>query len=189
MPNQKKSPALLLIIVALATLLGLTVVSLFKPILNQRGMMLVSPYILLVLAAGVTALARRRWTIPALAVLIVTVSIGSLRSYSAMAVDPADYRAFATRLQPRIEPSDLVFLYRRYDMTPMLYYLDPDRYQLVGQGYDEACRHNPDARIWALVLYEDDFPPAVRSALRGYHSAETIEIPHAKAVLFTPVRQ
>ena len=159
-------------------------ISLLKPVLNQRGLMFVTPYLLLVLAAGIVAVSRRRATAAAIAVILATLHIASLRFYRHMTVDPADYQEFATLLKAKLATGDLIFLRRSWDVTPILYYLPENQFHLVGSRYDQACRRNPAARIWTVQLYELDNPAGMKQALSEYRPGMIIEAPHARAIAY-----
>lgn len=163
----------------------LSIVSLFKPILNARGLLFASPYLLLLLAAGMVSLTRSRWVVVVLVLLMAVLHAESLVSYRRMAVDPMDFKGLATELAPQIEKSDLIFLQSNWSTTPILYYLTADRYRIVGRGYGEACRQDPNARVWALFFYNQQMPQEWAEVLANYRIVETIEVPHARAVLYS----
>ena len=100
----------LVLILAVLPFVVLALVSLFKPIFNARGLILVIPYLLLVLAAGIVRLARY----PILAaVVVLAVGIAhysGLRAYNHVSAGRADYKAFAAVLLPQVQSTDLVFL-------------------------------------------------------------------------------
>jgi len=164
----------------------LSVISLFKPFLNQRGMLFVVPYLLFVLARGMVSLARSRWVAVLLFILVGVLHGSSLMAYSVMRVDDADYRRVAAMLTPHIEKTDLVFLYRSWNSTPILYYLTADRYRLVAQDYREACKHNPNARVWVLLLYDQEVSREMAEALADYRVVQRFEMPFARGLLYSP---
>jgi uncharacterized membrane protein len=179
----------LVIMLAFVPFLLLLSVSLIKPIFNQRGMLLVTPYLFLVIGAGIVSIVRRWRLLATPAVLaFVWMIVLSQGTYSAMNVDPADYRMFAGRLTPEMRTGDMVFLVRRYNVTPVLYYLDANRYHLVASDYGKACERNPESRVWALSLYDGEIPEPMLMALAGYRAVQRIEVPYAQAVLFEPRR-
>ncbi len=164
----------------------LSAISLLRPVFNARGMLFATPYLLLVLAAGMVSLARRGWIVLLLFLLMAVLHGESLVSYSRLAVDPADFKTFAAELAPHIEKTDLIFLQSNWSTTPILYYLTADRYRLVGQNYREACRQNPNARVWGLFFYNQEMSPEMAGALANYRVVQTIEVPHGRAVLYSP---
>jgi hypothetical protein len=173
----------LIALLATVPLVALSILSQFRPILNQRGLLFAAPYLLLLLAIGIVTIQRRIW-VAALMPMLAIACIASLRSYGTMMVDPADYAGFATAITSQIDANDLVFVRKAWYETPILYYLHKDRYHLVGRNYDRACAQNPDARVWVVMLYDSDPAKDMQSALVGYRVSKTITAPHAKAVLF-----
>ena len=173
----------LLLALAIIPLAALAVFAQFRPILNQRGLLFAAPYLLLLLAIGITELRPRAW-IAALAPVLTITCVLSLRAYSGMMVDPADYAGFAADIQSEIRNSDLVFIRKAWYETPILYYLRKDRYRLVGRDFGAACASHPEARVWVVLLYDSDPAREMQSALAGYRSVKTIMAPHAKAILY-----
>jgi hypothetical protein len=172
-----------LVVVPFAVLVA---VSHFKPIFNARGMLLVSPYLLLVLAWGIVHLSRFR--VAALALLVVLgvgVYSGS-KGYQHMSAGRANYQAFATALAPHIDKADLVFIHPSWYSTPTFYYLNSGWDRFVGKDYQAAMRQNPRARIWALLFYDETLPKPMAEALNAYQPLQTIETPRARAVLYVP---
>jgi Dolichyl-phosphate-mannose-protein mannosyltransferase len=169
--------------------LVLVVVSQFKPLLNARGLLLLVPYLLLVLAWGIVRASRHR---PAAALLLLVLgvahyaSLKEYKDYNTMVTGGANYKAFAEALVPHIEKSDLIFLYPSFSTTPIFYYLHDDQYRLVGQDYEAACRQNPRSRVWALWFYEQPVPKDMEEALSNYQSLQTFQERGAKAVLYAP---
>jgi hypothetical protein len=178
----------LILILAVVPFAVLAVVSLFKPIFNARGLILVVPYLLLVLAAGVVRLAR--YPIPAAAVLLAigVAHYSGLRAYSHVSAGRADYKSFAAALVPKVESSDLVFLNPEFFSTPLFYYITAHWDHIVGRNYELACRDNPRARIWALQFYnyEPQLRDSMAQALSNYHVIQTIDVPGGKAGLYVP---
>jgi len=166
----------------------LSAISLFRPILNQRGMLFIAPYVLLVLAAGMVSLLRRRWLAVSLFMLVGVLHGSSLVAYSAMRVDPADFKTFSAMLAPRLEKTDLIFLQPNWSVTPIFYYLTEDRYRFVGRDYREACRQEPEARVWALFFYQQGITEEMAEALADYQVLQRVEIPYARAVLYSRKR-
>jgi hypothetical protein len=173
----------LIALLAIVPLVALLALAQFRPILNQRGLLFTSPYILLLLGAGIVSLKRKVW-IAALAPVLVIACIASYRSYGQMMVDPTDYAGFAKAIQSEIGASDLVFVRKAWYETPILYYLHKDRYRLVSRDFERACARNPEARVWVVLLYDDDPAREMQTALTGYRALKTITAPKAKAILY-----
>jgi hypothetical protein len=161
----------------------LALLSLARPILNQRGLLFASPYLLFMLAYGLLALRSKVWT-AALALALVPICFLSLRSYRNMTMDPADYGHFAASVLSEIHSTDLVFVRKAWYATPILYYLDADRFQIVGRNYSTASSGDPRARVWVVLLYDPAPSPEMLDGLSGYHIVRTITDSHATATLY-----
>jgi 4-amino-4-deoxy-L-arabinose transferase-like glycosyltransferase len=164
----------------------LVAVSQFKPIFNARGMLLVSPYLLLVLSWGMFRLSRSRVAAVALLFVLAFGVYNGSKDYQHMSAGRANYQAFATVLAPHLDKTDLVFLHPSWYSTPMFYYLNSGWDRYVGQDYRAASRRNPQARIWAVLFYEETMPKPIVEALSDYRTVETVEVPRARAVLYVP---
>lgn len=173
----------LLVLLAIGPFAMLAAISQFRPFLNQRGLLFATPYLLLAASAGLVSIRRKVWIALALPVLVATCA-ASLVFYRGMMVDPADYNQFATTLRIEIQPSDLVFIPKAWNQTPILYYLQADRYRLVGRDFALACGQDPAARVWVVLLYEAEPTAEMQHALAGYTPVRTVTAPHAKALLY-----
>jgi len=178
----------LVLILAVVPFVALSVISLFKPIFNARGLLPLAPYLLLVLSAGMVRLARH--PIPAAAILfaLAIAHYSGLKAYSQMSAGRADYKSFAADLSPQIGSTDLVFLYPEFYSTPLFFYMNSNWDRIVGRNYEAACRDKPHARIWALWFYnyEPELPKPMEDALSGYHAVQTVDAPGGHAVLYVP---
>ena len=164
----------------------LVAVSQFKPIFNARGMLLVSPYLLLVLAWGIVQLSRFRAAAVALLVVLGVGVYGGSRGYQHMSAGRANYQAFAAALAPRIDKTDLVFIHPSWYCTPTFYYLNSGWDRFVGKDYQAAIRQRPHARVWALLFYDEAVTKPMAEALIAYQPLQTLETPRARAVLYVP---
>jgi len=174
----------LLVLLGLGPFVLLSILAQFRPILNQRGMLFAAPYLLLLLSIGLLRL-RSAW-LAVLAPALALMCVASCISYRNMMVDPADYGRLGAALQSEIRPADLVFVRKAWYATPILYYLPPDKYRLVGRGYADSCAGNPGSRVWVVLLYDDAPAKEVQTALSNYRSIKTLTVPHGKAILYEP---
>jgi hypothetical protein len=172
----------LIVWLALGPFVLLAALSMFRPILNQRGLLFAAPYVLLVLAAGLISL-RKGW-IFALTPVIAAICAASLIAYRGMTVDPADYTRFAAGLKSEVQPGDLIFVRKAWYETPILYYLPAERYHLVGKELAAECARHPAARVWVVRLYVFDPEIAVEEALKQYRQVRTVAGPQAEAILY-----
>ena len=178
----------LVLILVVVPFAALAFVSLFKPIFNARGLILVSPYLLLVLAAGIVRLARYP-ILAAVVLLVVAIAhYSGLQAYNHVSAGRADYKAIAAELTPQLESTDLVFLTPEFFSTPLFYYMPSDWNHIVGRNYDAASRNNPQARIWAIWFYNYEPEPRepIEEALSNYHAVRTVEAPGVQASLYVP---
>ena len=161
----------------------LAILSQARPILNQRGLLFASPYLFFVLAYGLLAL-RRKGSTAAIVVALVPICILSLRSYSSMTMDPADYGQFAESITSEIQSNDLVFVQKAWYATPILYYLNADQFHIVGRNYAAASSKEPAARVWVVLLYDPVPTAEMLEGLSGYHKVRSIAAPQAQAILY-----
>jgi hypothetical protein len=176
----------LIALLAIGPFVMLGALSLVKPVLNQRGMVFTSPYLLLLLAVGFVSLGRKAWIAVLLPVLALTCA-ASVASYSPMTADPADYAQLAREVKAEMQASDLLFIKKEWDTTPILYYLSGDQYHLVGrrpEDYALACAQNPTARVWVLLPHDSKGSYAMGRALSDYRPIKVVTALHGKAILF-----
>lgn len=166
---------------------ALTLISLKKPIFNARGMLLLTPYVLLVLSRGIERLGRRPILAAAFLVLVGVADYSGLREYRQMTAGRADFKAFAAALNPRVMKGDLIFFQPSWYATPILYYMRSWD-QFVGRHYTETARQKAHARVWVLWFYnyEEKVPKDMQDPLSNYQTLETVEAPGAQAVLYSP---
>jgi 4-amino-4-deoxy-L-arabinose transferase-like glycosyltransferase len=178
----------LVLMLAVLPLVMLAIISADKPIFAARGMLLLAPYVLLVLAWGIVRLSRNRFVALALLLAIGFAHYKGLQEYDRMSAGRADYKQFAAVLAPNLQKTDLVFLHPEFYSTPLFFYVQSGWNQFVGQNYEAACRENPHARVWALWFYnyEDTIPPSIEKALAGYLVVQTIDAPGGQALLYAP---
>ena len=176
----------LLLILATVPFLLLAFISIFKPILNARGMVPLAPYVLLVLAAGIVRLGRNPIVLAAILVALGAAHYSGLQAYRAMSAGRADYKSFAAVLTPQIERSDLIFLYPEFYSTPLFFYMNSNWDHVVARNYDAACAANPHARVWALWFnhYEPALSSSMQQCLAKYRIARTIQAEGGKAMLY-----
>ena len=164
----------------------LAVVSLlFRPIMDNRGLLFIIPFLLLLIACGLTAiLERNRFVGVSLLLGLAVLHTFSVRMYAGRTVDPMDHRRFAEAVRPQIQQTDLVFFRRGWDTTPILYYLDNRRYHLVVKDYAEASHQDPASRVWVLLFYEEPLPQEIQAALSDYQMTQTVQVNQGRALLY-----
>jgi hypothetical protein len=135
------------------------------------------------LAQGILSLHRPAW-VAATLVALAPVCAVSLYAYRGMTMDPVDYGQFATSARKEIHSSDLVFVRKAWYATPILYYLNPDQYQIIGRNYQAALSKNPDASVWVVLLYDSAPPGEMQRALSGYQPVRSFTGPRAQATQY-----
>lgn len=158
-----------------------------RPVLNARGLMILTPYLLLCLAVGIVAVARERRLLQAFLVLMLgALHITSMVSYLPRSASPVNYRLLAQKLVAEVHPADIILIKRNWRDTPILYYLPEDRFHLAELSQASAVLSRPATdRVWVLQFY----PPILRSpadSTLGDFQVETVlEIYGARAVLYS----
>lgn len=182
------SDQMLVVILFAVPLSILLLVSAVKPIFNARGMLVLAPYLLLVLASGIERLARDRIAAVFLLGALSVAHYTSLEDYRQMSAGRADYKALARALAPQMDKEDLVFFKSDWYSTPILYYMSADDYHFVVRHYVAARNDAPRARVWVLWFYnyEKRIPIEIRFTVRNYHCLQTIDVPGASGILCSP---
>jgi hypothetical protein len=176
----------LIALMAIGPFVLLSAFSQFRPLLNERGLLFVAPFLLLVLAVGLFELRRKIWIallLPALALICAA----SVVSYRPMTGSPGDYGQLAAAVKAEIQTGDLVFIQKEWYTTPVLYYLYNEHYQLVGRSpeeYAQACALNPAAQVWVVLPHDSEASDAMRKALADYKLIRIVAVPHGKAILY-----
>jgi 4-amino-4-deoxy-L-arabinose transferase-like glycosyltransferase len=183
LPPGFKSLSAMLAILPAAILLG---VSLFTPLWAARTALIFTPYLMLILAVGLATLisANPRWAV-LLLVLIVVFGI-SIGHFKQILHHPTDYKGLAEQWIPQIEDSDIIFVQPNWVTTPIFYYLDADRYHVVGQEYLQVAQENPDSRIWVLSFEGMPMSTEEEDALRGYENTTRLDGLRISAALYSP---
>jgi 4-amino-4-deoxy-L-arabinose transferase-like glycosyltransferase len=175
-------------------------VSLFIPFLAPRHMLMYLPYLLILMGAGVSFLARARpLTVAALAPIVLAVGgvhALSLRFNEGRSSSWIGYREVAADWVPRIRSDDLLFMHRHWVNTPLLYYLRHGEYDYVWGNFDERVRERPDARVWVVSYFQPGVPkpgawwklptPPMEAALGAYRREATIDAFRVRIELYLP---
>ena len=146
-------PALL----AILPMVKMTVVSMLRGVLVARGTMVFLPFLLLLVAQGLTVLLYggrpwRRWLGAA-----VTGSVAVLFALSILRVRQAngaarDYASLAGELRRVVRPGDLVLVRNDYVIPPLFYYFDRSYdTHLVHRDHEQAIQQaDTTASIWLV---------------------------------------
>jgi 4-amino-4-deoxy-L-arabinose transferase-like glycosyltransferase len=178
----------LIVLLALLPPLLLLLLSFRSSLLTPRGFLIFIPYLLVLVAAGVLRLGKRRSLLAVVLVALALLHVASVRHFRAYPSEEFDYAALAARMNERLEPGDVVFVPPQlWVVTPLYYYLDDPAY--VSRDYAAAAAQRPE-RVW-LLHFESrlwgEYGTAtaeMTEALAGYRRAEQVEALRARAVLF-----
>jgi 4-amino-4-deoxy-L-arabinose transferase-like glycosyltransferase len=182
----------LVFLLALVPFLSLVLLSYARPLLNARGLVLFTPYLLLVLALGLLVLlSKKRWLRVPLATLLLALHGLGLYLFTPLTLDSVDFAALAHEILPDLQKSDVVLLQKRWSATPILYYLTPEMCRLVELGqYREVIAHLENRRVWVLLFYESQLNDSQRRQFAEFTVARHIvhgPYTYARATLY--VRQ
>ena len=192
-PHAKSLSLALLLAVIPPALIGL--VSLGIPFFASRQMIIVTPYVLILMAAGIATAIRWiprpvRW--PAAAGLAVWLATGHVAGYAYQAErpqSPQDYSGLAEQLVPKIGTTDLIFVRPLWRMTPIFYYLQPHRDRLIGSNYSEAVRQHPGAAVWFLTFPGIEPTSEMALALAAHSEIEAVTARRIVARHFVPINK
>lgn len=180
--------------VALALLppIAVLLLSFWTSMLAPRAFMMFIPYVLIVIAAGVADLSRRRlWTIVLTVALTISyaVSIIHFRSYP---TESRDYAGLGQEMASHFEPGDILFvLPGGWVTTPLFYYIQDLSPVYIAEDYTRAVIDKPSARVW-LLSFESPRWGAYETTSEEMFDALTTFSPHtevqarrSRAVLYT----
>lgn len=169
-----------LAIVPGAMLLG---ASLVTPVFVSRSVLLFTPYLVLLVAAGLVVLLKRpRVALPVL-LAVLLLHVASLRYYAiSNHSNPTDYRGLAVLWLPDLEPGDAVLVTRHWVTTPIFYYLDAEQHRVIYKDYAEALAATPARRVWVLSFPFVSVP--VGTALDGYRETGRLDARNIWVSLF-----
>lgn len=149
---------------ALMPLLLLLGISIAIPVIADRGLLILTPFLLLTMSSGVMRVGRRRAVRGVIAGALLVLGGGSAYHYANVPTSLRDYGALARELTAAKRPDDLVAVENRWWATPMIYYLPADRHQLAPLGrlrrqLEAAgpCGAHRPARLW-IVAFTTDRP-------------------------------
>ncbi len=155
------------------------------PVTAERAFLIFVPYVLILIAAGVSVLFDvKALRIPLAAALAVLFAASVVYLYGTP-ISPRDYRGIAAQIKAHQRPGDMIFLRpKSWIDTPVTYYLDHRK--LVATDYAGAVAHNPQARVWVILWAQPEPYPEMRPALAGFTQVATLHAEQASALLFAP---
>jgi hypothetical protein len=160
-------------------------ISLVIPLFAARGVLLYTPYFIIVLSKGLVALLRRSKFCLVLAAIVAVIHPLSVLHYQhSYHEHPTDYKSLAEQWLPMIEDTDFILVQPHWATTPIFYYLTEDRYRLVGADYSEAIDQHPDSRVWVLFLEGIPPSPEMAKVLEGCDQEKRVDALGIWAVLY-----
>lgn len=182
-PFMTNGVALMFMCSLVPTLL-LFLIALKRPLIMDRGFLLLTPYVIVLLALGLRQIAPRRLLFLPLAAALLAAHGYSIYFYRSMP-HANDYRATAQQIIANLEPGDIVFVHNKsWVTTPLFYHLQGHHDRLVATDYLQALQQHPDARVW-LPLYSDQVPTAeMERALACLEKVDVYTAHRSRLVLF-----
>jgi 4-amino-4-deoxy-L-arabinose transferase-like glycosyltransferase len=172
--------------IALLPPLLMIAVSAARPSWVARGALPYVPFLLIAVAGGVVALARRPLLASGAAALLAAICVSSTAYFARAQASPRDYRGLARELLPELAPGDAIFVMRSSYRYPPLYYYLPDHLErLVGSDWAEFVERESPHRIWLIAFGRDEseLPAEMLAAVSGYRRTDIRHAYRAKAIL------
>ena len=181
---------LLVFLMATVPVLLIAALSQLVPFFAPRAMLLFTPFLLILLAYGISFVTteKRKASVVAAGVLLVLLGIdhaASVRS-SLSFPGPADYKTAALGLLDELEESDWIFLRRHWVTTPIFYYLQGEEDRFIPDDYAGALRRRPDARVWVIRPDYLPMPGPMEDALRDRRQSDSIVAHSIRVDLYDP---
>ncbi len=152
-------------------------------LLAARAFALFVPYVLIVIAAGIVAISRRRVVATALAVALAGVFATALYANSRMPISWRDFRGLSQSVKARLQPGDVIFTRAKVSSyTPFYYYLGYDR--VVAANYASEIAIVAPPRVWVLAFPVSGVPAPMARALTGYRMTLRLRAWETEALLY-----
>lgn len=179
-PRSAPVATILAVFCTVVFALGLAV-----PFLVSRGILVIVPALLLVLAAGLIEVGRRSSVLGgALMVVVLVFSVLSVNYFRALP-GPNDYRGLAEQLRTSLEDGDRIFVpHRDWVTTPIYYHLPGEFDRLIAGDYAEVVGSEGPARVWLLRFSEIPTPAEMTEGLQGFSQVDSLMSHNSKALLF-----
>lgn len=183
--------------IALSTVLStvpaaiVLLVSTVAPLVDDKYFLVFTPFLLVLIADGMTWLLARlrsvtgRAAFVALVGLIAVIHVSSIRFFRGVDATPIDFRSLARALRPQLEESDRIFVYKHYAMTGIYYHLNLDAGRYVGTNHS-AARPSANGRFWLISLRDAELgdPKSIQEAIAGCEVTRTITARRIRAELY-----
>lgn len=157
-------------------------------LIAERAFNIFIPYVLVLVAAGVVAIARTRVRAAVVYTALLATFIVSAVGLRQVPISPRDYRGLAQAMETQFQADDLVFIRPKdWSHTPLLYYLEPKR--LVGSHYADALAASPHSDVWVVLMLQQGPTPEMAAALRRYRRTGGVEAQRIWAHRYSPVAE
>ncbi len=181
---------LLVLLLATVPVFLIAALSQLVPFFAPRAMLLFTPFLLILLAYGVSCVAtgKRKTSLVGAGVLVVLLGVAhaaSVRS-SLSAPGPADYKTAALSLLDELQESDWIFLRRHWATTPIFYYLKGEARRFIADDFAGAFDRRPDARAWVIRPEYLPMPGPMEDALRDRCRSDSIVAHGIRVDLYDP---
>lgn len=178
--------ALLMVVAGVATPVAIFLVSLWQPISVSRAMIVFTPYLLILLAAGLARLRPRRRVFAAAALVVSALFAAGFSHTAYRPHSPRDYKAIARAVTERLGRDDVVFFRRHQWMdTPVTYYLPHER--LIGESFAQRLAGGGAGGVW-VIRWADHITinadAAIEEAIGGRVPCTEVSARRATATLY-----
>jgi hypothetical protein len=161
-------------------------ISFFKPLLGSRLFLLFTPYLLVLIATGMTSWFRRPALGVPLVLLMTAMHVLSMQYFREFPKTPRDYQSLAEQLKARLGEEDLIFVHSRsWVTTPLFYYLERSKNQLVAHDYSGARSRRPSSRIWVIDFLGQPPTSEMQEALKDYSLQDQVRARRARGLLYS----
>jgi hypothetical protein len=186
----------MIVCVTVVPLLVLSVLSLREPVLAPRGLLIFTPFLLLLIARGLARLGSRTAVHAAVVSAVVILFALSALQYRSVRFSPRDYEALANVMKPLIQEDDLIVIRNTWWAEPMVYYLRPEQYNirlprhLLLPPAPSLTNTVRSRRIWVVAFGNGNVEllqrrvSAVARLLRGYERSKQLTVYGGTAILF-----
>jgi voltage-gated potassium channel Kch len=159
-------------------------IALIKPVMVSRALLVSVPALLVMIAAGLVAVARRaRLLGVAFAVVAAAAHLWSVAYFRAFP-GPNDYRGAVEQLLARLEADEPVFVVRHWSQTPLFYHMPGEFDRLVGADWAEVTRDPDLTRVWVARISESPLEPEILAALGGFEPVDSVSALRTRFLLF-----
>lgn len=180
------SPSHLILLLAFVPALFIIAISFVVPLTGSRMFILFTPFLLILIAKGVTTFFNKPALAVPLCVVVIILHVASISYFRNKPSDSRDYQELAHKLTTAVNSHDLIFVHRAsWVTTPLFYYLHGNDYDFVASDFNDAVSARPNARVWLILFGEQQPTEEMESALSGFTLEATVSARRGRGLLFT----